>query len=398
MDSPIKWREDTQIIRGPKEESESTTGAHRIPLYQTSTFVFENAENAQRAFKEIGTLYIYTRMGNPTINYLEEKLAFLEGTESGAACSSGMGAISTLIFTLVKPGEKIVASEPLYGGTYKFFQAIKDRLDIEIVYLPAINFTEEIEDKLDERTKLVFIETPANPTLDIVDIGRTAEISHRRGIPVAVDNTFSTPYLQKPIRLGADIVVYSMTKYLSGHGDTIGGIIVGKRDFIKKLKEGTLYDFGSVLAPFNAWLILRGIKTLGIRMRKHSENAMKIAEFLERHQKVKRVFYPGLPSHPQHELGKKQMEKGFSGMVSFIVKGGRAAGKKVMNSVKLWTLAVSLGDTDSLIEHPASMTHASYTEEELKLAGIDEGLIRLSVGLEDPDDLIDDLNQALNKI
>lgn len=397
MESSKKMRFETLVVRGPREESDPRTGAHRIPIYQTSTFVFENVEEGAKAFEELGSRYIYTRLGNPTIDFLEDKIAAIEGAEAGAVTASGMAAISCLVLTLVRPGEKMIASDPLYGGTYKLFKILKERFNIDVTYIRADEFPGRLEEHLDEKVKLVFIETPANPTLTIVNIKRTAEITKKRGIPLAVDNTFATPILQRPLEHGAEIVVHSMTKYLSGHGDTIGGVVVGSREFIDSLKKGTLFDFGGVIAPFNAWLVLRGLKTLSIRMKKHSENAMKIAKYLKNHPKVEKVFYPGLEDHPLHDVAKAQMD-GFGGMVSFIVKGGKEAGKKVLNSVKLWTLAVSLGDTDSLIEHPASMTHSSYTDEELLKAGIDPGLIRLSVGIEDPDDLIEDLDEAMKGI
>lgn len=395
MQESLKPRRDTKIVRGPREERDPVSSAHRMPIFQTSTFVYENADEAAKAFQDMFSRFIYTRLGNPTINYLEEKLAYLEHTEAGAACASGMAAISTLLFAFVHPGEAVITSEPLYGGTHRFFKLAQDALKINFKYVKVREFNQHLPDYIDDKVKLVYTETPANPTLDIIDLEKVSKITKKHNIPLVVDNTFATPFHQRPIEFGADMVIHSLTKYLSGHGDTIGGVIVGAKDLIHKIKREVLFDYGGVISPFNAWLVLRGTKTLAVRMRKHSMNAMRIAEFLSSHPKVSQVLYPGLPSHPGHEIAKKQMENGFSGMVSFIVKGGKEAGKRVLNSVKFWTLAVSLGDTDSLIEHPASMTHSTYTPEELKAAGLDEGLIRLSVGIEDADDLIEDLDEAL---
>ena len=391
-------RLDTKVVHGPRHEHDPQTGSHRIPIYQTSSFVFKSADHGARIFSGEEKGYVYTRLGNPTIDYLEEKVAFLEGAEAGAATASGMAAVSAVVFTTCDSGDKVIVSDPVYGGTFAFFELARRKFNIDVVYIPAVKFHELLENHIDEKTKLVYIETPANPTLDIVDIEKTAEITKKYGIPLAVDNTFATPITQRPIELGADIVLHSMTKYLSGHGDTIGGIVVGKKDFIHTLKHDIVSHIGANYCPFNAYFILRGIKTLAVRVRKHSENAMKVAEFLNGHPMVERVLYPGLPDHPLHEVAKKQMNGMYSGVLSFIVKGGKEAGKKLIERVKIPALAVSLGDTDSYIEHPASMTHSTYSDEELAKAGIHQGLVRLSVGIEDPDDLIEDLDKALNSL
>ncbi len=392
---PAHMRWDTKAVRGPREETDPTTLAHRFPIYQTSTFVFENARQGGQAFSGEVSHYIYTRLGNPTVELLEQKLAQLESTEAGIVFASGMAAIATTLLALVKPGERVVASDPLYGGTFHFFHIAQEHFGIEVHYIKASEFHEKLAEALTPNTRLVYIETPANPTLDIVDIAETAKITRQAGIPLVVDNTFASPALQRPIELGADLVLHSLTKYINGHGDVVGGALVGPRDLIEPIRKDFHVHVGGIMAPLNAFLVLRGTKTLHLRMQRHSENALEVARFLEGHPKVARVFYPGLPSHPQHEVAKKQMKGGFSGMVSFILKGGKEAGIQVMDHVKLWTLAVSLGDTDSLIEHPASMTHSSYSPEELARAGIDPGLVRLSVGIEDVQDLIDDLDQAL---
>ncbi len=389
---------DTRVVHGPRHEYDPLTGAHRIPIYMTSTFVFKDTKHAERIFSGEEHGFIYSRRSNPIVEYLEEKVAYLEGAEAGLATASGMAALNTLFVKLLRTGDRVIASSPLYGGTYALLELFKERYGILVDYIPANEFHLKLEDFIDEKTKLIYIETPANPTLDIVDIEKTAKISKKHGVPLAVDNTFATPIAQRPIELGADYVIHSMTKYLSGHGDTLAGIILGPADVLKPMKNKELRFLGGILSPFNAYLILRGIKTLAVRVRKHSENAMKVAEFLHDHPKVEKVMYPGLPDHPLHDVARKQMNGMYSGVLSFIVKGGREAGRKLLETVKIPALAVSLVDTDSLIEHPASMTHATYSEEELRKAGIHEGLIRLSVGIEDADDLIEDLDRALSKI
>lgn len=372
------------------------TGAHVTPIFQTSTFVFENVDQGARRFAGEEQGYIYTRLGNPTITELENKIAALEGAEAGLAATSGMAAISTTLLTLLKSGDHIVAGDTLYGCTHSLITHLLPRYGIEFTLVDT-SVPENIEKAMKENTKVVYIETPANPTLKLVDIKKAAEIAHKYGAKLVVDNTFMSPYLQRPIELGADFVVHSATKYIGGHGDVIAGLIAGPKAVIDEMRMPFLKDFGGVISPFDAWLLIRGLKTLGIRMERHCENAMKVAEFLEKHPAVEKVYYPGLPSHPQHELAKKQMD-GFGGMISFELKGGLEAGKILMNSVKLITLAVSLGCVDTLIQHPASMTHSVVPREERLKAGITDGLVRLSVGIEDVEDIIADLEQALNKV
>lgn len=397
MISHESCRWETKVVRGPEDETDPTTHSHRIPIYQTSTFVFESAEQGGRIFSGEEKGYIYTRIKNPTLEFLARKLAYLENAEQGIVFSSGMTAVLSTILSLVNSEETVVASEPLYGGTYDLFKRLEQRFKIRFKYLKCDRFHEQLLDLSANPPALVYIETPANPTLDIIDIEEAAKVTRSWTIPLVVDNTFATPVHQRPIELGANLVIHSLTKYLNGHGDVIGGAVVGDRPIVERISENHT-QFGGVISPHDAYLVLRGLKTLHLRMLKHSENAMKVARFLESHPKIERVFYPGLESHPQHNIAKKQMQKGYSGMLSFILKGGRDAGIKLMNSLKVWILAVSLGDTDSLIEHPASMTHSSFTTEELIQAGIPEGLVRLSVGIEDAQDLIDDLNEALNML
>ncbi len=385
---------ETKIVHGG-QHPDKTTGAVAPPIYQTSTFAFRDADHGARVFSGEEEGYIYTRLGNPTIDLLASKIALLESTEAGLVSSSGLAAIFNVVATVAKSGEHIVSDNTIYGGTFALFKNVLPRFGIETTFIDATNL-DELSSAIRENTRLIFIETPANPTLKIIDIARCAEIARSKNIPLCVDNTFATPYLQRPIELGADIVIHSLTKYFGGHGDIIGGAVAGKKEFIKELWE-IGKEIGGSNSPFNAWLVLRGLKTLAVRMEKHCDSAMEIAECLSKHDKIEKVYYPGLPTHPGHDLAKKQMSR-FGGMIGFDVKGGKEAGKIVMNSVKLCILAVSLGDVDTLIEHPASMTHSTYSDEELLKCGIKPGYVRISVGLESTKDLIADLEQALSKI
>lgn len=385
---------ETRIVHGG-QHPDKMTGAITPPIYQTSTFAFRDADHGARVFSGEEEGYIYTRLGNPTIDLLAGKIALLESTEAGMIFASGLSAIFNVVATTAKTGEHIVSDNTIYGGTFALFKNVLPRFGIETTFIDASNIS-EVTAALRENTKLIFIETPANPTLKIIDIAQCAKIACDKNIPLCVDNTFATPYLQRPIEQGADIVLHSLTKYFGGHGDIIGGAVAGKKEFIKELWE-IGKEIGGSNSPFNAWLVLRGLKTLAVRMEKHCDNAMEIAEYLSKHNKVEKIYYPGLPTHPGHDLAKKQMSK-FGGMIGFDVKGGKEAGKIVMDSVKLCIIAVSLGDVDTLIEHPASMTHFTYSDEELLKCGIKPGYIRISVGLENAADLIADLEQALSKI
>lgn len=386
----------TQAIHGGAMKNEF--GALTNPIYQSSTFVFDSAEQGGNRFalKEPG--YIYTRLGNPSSTQVEEKVALLEGGEACCAAASGMGAISSALWTLLHAGDHVVASDTLYGCTFALLNHGMTRYGVETTFVDVTDM-DAVKKAIKPNTRVVYLETPANPTLKLSDIEGISKLAHDMGdITVIVDNTFCSPYIQKPLSLGADVVVHSATKYLNGHGDVIAGFVVGKQDYIDNVRFFGLKDMtGSVLSPFDAFLITRGMKTLALRMERHCANAMKVAEFLESHPAVATVYYPGLKSFPQYELGKKQMRLP-GGMISFELKGGREEGAVVMNNVKLCRLAVSLGDAETLIEHAASMTHSTYTPDELKVAGISEGLVRLSVGLEDPEDIIADLQQALDLI
>jgi methionine-gamma-lyase len=375
---------------------DAATGAVSIPIYQSSTFAFNNAREGAQIFAGEKEGFVYTRIGNPTQAALEREIAFLEGGEAALAFGSGMAGISSVIFSLARSGSNVVSSNMLYGGTHQFFMETCPRYEIEVREIDGTAM-ENFEKNIDDKTCCIYIETPANPTLTIIDIEQCANLARKHHIPLIVDNTFSTPYFQRPLDLGADIVVHSATKYIGGHGDTVAGLVIGKKDFIDELRGSILRDMGGIISPLNAWLLVRGLKTLAIRMERHQENAIEIAKYLNFHPKVKKVWYPGLTIHPQHELARKQMT-GYGGIVSFEVKGGRKAGEQLMNNVKIFTLAVSLGDVDSLIEHPASMTHSTYCPEDLNKCGISEEFVRLSVGIEDRYDLIDDLSQALKKV
>jgi methionine-gamma-lyase len=383
-----------------KHEGEKPIRAVSTPIFQSSTFAFENAEHGAAVFRGEDSSYVYTRLGNPTQSALETEMAYLEKGEAALALASGMAAATTAVLTCCQAGDHIVSGDTLYGGTHQLFTQTLPRLGITVTEVPAqdpANFARAITKK----TKLVYLETPANPTLVLTDIGAVSEIARAKGIPVLVDNTFCTPYLQNPLELGADIVLHSATKYIGGHGDTVAGILVGSADWMMRARMETLRDVGGCISPFNAWLLLRGLKTLPVRMDRHMTNAMEVAQFLSYHPKVDKVIYPGLKTHPQHDLAARQ-QRGFGGMISFMVSGdrvsGREAGRIVMDTVELCTLAVSLGDVDTLIEHPATMTHSTYNEEELHKVGIDPAMVRLSVGLENVEDIIADLRQALAKI
>lgn len=386
---------ETKIVHAG-QQPDPLTGALSTPIYQTSTFVFDSAEQgaARFALEEEG--YIYSRLGNPTNAALEEKMRVLENGEAALVTSSGIAAISTTILTMCGQGDHIVASDTLYGCTYALLSHTLPKFGIEVTFVRADN-PENIKAAMKPNTKMVYVETPANPTLAMIDLEAAAKVAHDGGAMLVVDNTFMSPYCQRPLELGADIVVHSVTKYINGHGDVIGGVIVGPADFLVTARLVGVKDItGGVMSPFNAWLTLRGLKTLHVRMERHCSNAMKVAKYLETNPNITSVFYPGLPSHPQHELAKKQMS-GFGGMISFEIKGGIEAGRKVMNSVELCLLAVSLGDTETLIQHPASMTHSPIPAEERLKAGITDGLIRISVGLETAEDIIADLEQAIAK-
>jgi methionine-gamma-lyase len=371
------------------ESPDPATRAHRIPIYQTSTFVYETID------KLVSGKYFYTRTSNPTIAALEEKVAALECGELAIATASGMAAISMAILSNLKKDDNILCSAIVYGGTHDLLTKTLPPIGFKTEFVDFTNLSEVDKAIKKLRPRVVYFESPTNPTLRVIDIEAVSKMVREAGAVSIFDNTFASPYLQQPLRLGVDILAASATKYLSGHGDTLGGIIVGKKPYILNTRFIWAENLGPTISPFNAWLILRGIRTLGPRMKTHCENAMKVAQFLEKHPKVKKVNYPGLASHPQHELARKQM-KLFGAMLSFEVANSATA-QKVLNNLKLCALGVSLGDTDSLVEWPAYMTHLNVSKQERLKVGVPDELIRLSVGLEDPEDIIADLDQALAK-
>ncbi len=398
MEDMKKMGFNTKAIHGG-HVGDKQYGSLATPIYQTSTFIFDSAEQGGKRFAGQEGGYIYSRLGNPTCTEVEEKLALLEGAEAAVSTGSGMGAISAAFWTALKAGDHVVASDTLYGCTFALLNHGLTRFGIDVTFVDATNL-DAIKNALKPNTRVVYLETPANPTLKINDIKKISDIAHnhRKDCLVFVDNTFCTPYLQRPLEFGADVVVHSATKYLNGHGDVIAGFAAGKKEFIDQVRFFGLKDMtGAVLSPFDAYLIIRGMKTLPIRMEKHCANAMEVAKFLEAHPAVSHVYYPGLKNFEYYDLAKAQMSLP-GAMISFELKGGVEEGRTVMNNVKLAALAVSLGDSETLIQHPASMTHSPYSAEERQAAGISDGLVRLSVGLENVEDIIADLKQSLDLI
>ena len=374
----------------------SELGEVSMPIYQSSTFAFPNADEGAARFSGEHSGYIYTRLGNPTVCALEENINELEGGFKALASATGMAAITTVYTSLLGQGSHVVSSGSVYGPSRVVLETIYARYGVESTFVDS-SCLENIYRAIRPNTKMLFIETPANPTMKLTDLAGAAEIAHNHKIPLVVDNTFASPYLQRPFEYGADIIVHSLTKFINGHSDVVGGMIIVKDEKYYKMIRPVFTSFGGTMDPHQAWLILRGVRTLGLRVERSQENAMKLAEFLKYHPNVVWVNYPGLPDHPQYQLAKKQMD-GFGAMIAIGVKNGFAGGKVVMNNVKLFTLAVSLGGVESLIEHPASMTHASVSKEEKEKAGVVDELIRIAVGCEDYEDLRDDLDQALRMI
>lgn len=369
-------------------------GALTPPLYLTSTYTFESAEIGGEMFAGEREGHVYSRVSNPTTALLESRIATLEGGEAGLALASGMSAITSTMWTLLAPGDEIITDKTLYGCTFSFMQHGLAKFGVTVTHVD-LAAPEALSKVISDKTRVVYFETPANPNMRLVDIKAVSDVAHQAGATVVVDNTYASPYLTRPIELGADLVVHSATKYLGGHGDVVAGLVVGTLEQITEIRVFGMKDMtGGVMAPFNAMLVLRGLKTLALRMERHCENAMAVAQVLEASDAVATVAYPGLASFPQHELAARQMD-GFGGMIAFELTGGYEAGCKMMNRLKLISRAVSLGDAETLIQHPASMTHSTYTPEERAEHGISEGLVRISVGLEDIDDILDDIRQAL---
>ncbi len=392
MDSK-NLRFNSKLIHGGayKDEYNSVN----VPIYQTSTFAFDTAEEGEKCFLGESNGFIYTRLGNPTIKALENCIAGLCGGFGAIAVGSGMGAVNTIYMALLEKGAHMVGTAAVYGPSRVVMEEHWSRFGVESTWVDTTKI-ENIKKAIKPNTKVLYIESPANPTLDITDLAACSKIAKEHNLLLVVDNTFSSPYLQRPFEYGADVVFHSMTKFINGHADIVAGIIVAKDEALYKKIRPMMISLGCNMDPSQAYMVLRGVKTLGIRIERAQENAMKIAEWLEKHPKIEWVKYPGLKSHPQHELAKKQMD-GFGAMISFELKGGFDAGKTLMNNVKVATLAVSLGGVETLIEHPASMTHSKVSKDSKLEAGITEGLVRYAVGIEDVNDLIEDLEQGLAK-
>lgn len=383
----------SEVIHGG-QQPDPLYGGVSVPIYQSSTFSFKDAEQGAARFAGTESGYIYTRIGNPTINALENSIAYLERGYGGLATSSGMSALTTILMALLDKDAHMIGTDAVYGPSRMVVQNLFSKFGVAYDFVDTSNL-KNIEAALRTNTKLLFVETPANPTLSLTDITACAELAGKYGITFIVDNTFASPVLQKPLELGADIVYHSVTKFINGHSDVVGGIIIPKEEAMFTILQKSLQQMGGNMDPHQAWLVLRGVKTLALRVEKSQATALKLAEFLQKHPRVAWVNYPGLETHKQHELAKKQM-KGFGAMITFGVKGGFTAGKKMINSVKIAALAVSLGGVESLIQHPASMTHAKVPAEAKLRAGITDDLIRLAVGCEGFEDLRDDMDQALN--
>lgn len=384
----------TEVVHAG-EDPKNHFGSISVPVYNASVFAFDDADEASAIHNFEKEGYFYGRLGNPTQSALESAMCRLEQGESALAFASGMAAVTASLLNVLKSGDHIVAPESHYSTTGSFLEYIAENFGISTTYIDQTD-AENYAGAIRGNTKVFYIETPSNPTLKITDIAAVAKIAQENGIVTICDNTFATPFNQYPLALGVDVVLHSATKYLGGHSDLTAGAIVGKKDFVEKARLKTTKLFGGNIAPQTAWLVLRGIKTLALRMERHNENAQRVAEFLSEHPAVSKVNYPGLASHPNHEIARKQM-RGFGGMVSFDV-GTVANGKALLNNVKLCTLATSLGGIETIIQHSASMTHANLSSEQRSKAGVTDGLIRLSVGIENADDLIADLDQALEHI
>ncbi len=391
MDTKNKGFNSKLIHAGAYEDA---NGSAVNPIYQTSTFKFKDADHGARLFAGEEKGYIYTRLGNPTIEELENAVAELENGYGGLGTASGMAAVNTVYLAMLKNGDHMISHNAVYGPSRGVMEKLFPNFGIESTYVDCTDLS-NVEDAIKPNTKLLYLETPANPTMGITDIEGAVAIAHRHNIIVCIDNTFCSPYLQKPLDMGADIVLHSMTKFINGHADIVGGMVIAKTKELYEQLKYVVLNVGFNMDPHQAWLTRRGLKTLSIRIERAQANAIKVAEFLESHPKVEWILFPGLKSHPQYELAKKQMN-GPGAMISFGVKGGLESGKKVMDNVHLAMLAVSLGGIETLIQHPASMTHSKLTKEARESAGISDGLIRLSVGIEDVEDIIADLDNALS--
>lgn len=422
------YRFDTLSVHGGQEEPPPDTKSRAVPINQTASYLFEDADHASRLFSLEEQGNIYTRMNNPTNSVLEERMTKLEGGVGSVATTSGMSSLNAVVFTLAQSGENLVSSPNLYGGTYTYFTQSLPRYGIE-ARLVEEDRPEEFRRAIDEDTKFLHLETIGNPSLEVPDIEEIAEVAHEANVPLVVDNTFATPYLCRPFEHGADLVWHSTTKWINGHGTTIGGVVVdsgnfdweagnfpnltepdpsyhglnfhekfGEAAFIANLRARGLRDLGANQSPFDSFLNLQGLETLPLRMERHCSNALELADFLEDHLAVSWVNYPGLQSHPTHDLASRYLEGGYGGVITFGAKGGYQAGKTIVDSVELISLLANVGDAKSLIIHPSSTTHQQLSEEEKQAAGISDDMLRFSVGIEDPEDIKEDLDQAFARV
>lgn len=377
-------------------DSKNMLGSLTPPIFQTSTYTFETAEQGERRFAGEEEGYIYSRLGNPTVRILEDRIAALENGEKGLAFGSGMAAVSAVLIALTKANDHIVCSSGLYGCTFGLLSMMKEKYNMTTDYID-MKTKAELRAAIKPETAVIYVETPINPTMRLIDLEMVAEVAKEYHIPVVVDNTFPTPYLQRPLEHGCDVVIHSATKYIGGHGDVIAGLAVGKQSFIDLVARTTLKDIGGVISPFDAWLLLRGLKTLPIRLDRHCDNAEKIMGKLKSHQKVAKIYYPGDKDSPEFASAEKQMKRG-GGIISFEIKGDKKKAQRLLNHLNFMKIAVSLGDAETLIEHPATMTHAVIPAQTRGEMGISDQLIRLSVGLEAWQDIWSDLEQALNQL
>ncbi len=385
----------TRMIRASARSPFNRVSSHIPPIFQTVNFDYEDVEEGLAVFLGEKKGYFYTRDGNPTSDLFAHLTALLEEGEAGLAAASGMAAISSTLLTLTAPGDEIVSSTNIYGGTKAWLTSRLAPLGITTRFVDITNL-EAVRNAVSPRCKVLYTEVLGSPNLEVADLARLAALAEEKGLTFVVDNTFSPPPIVQPLKFGAHLVIHSTTKYINGHGDAIGGVVVGKAELIDRIR-GAIKLYGGVISPFNAWLGIRGLKTLSLRLERHCGNALALARFLQNHPQVARVHYPGLESHPQHELAAEQLN-GFGGMLAFEVRGGLEAGKKVMDGVRVCSFTTSLGEIDTLIIHPASTSHVSLSPQERAALGISEGLLRLSVGIEDIDDLRNDLRQALDSI
>lgn len=392
INKPVQdsWRAQTLAVRGGTKRSEF--GETGEAIYATSGYVYEYAEQAEDAFKDRVDRFIYSRFSNPTVDMFQDRMALMEGAAVGKATATGMAAVFASMASMVQAGDHVVGSRALFGSCLYILTEILPKWGVETTIVDGTDLN-QWEDALKRPTKCVFVETPSNPGLDIVDIKAVSQLAHKAGAKVIVDNVFATPLLQKPLELGADIVVYSATKHIDGQGRCLGGIVLGDEDYCENTLKPFLRHTGPSLSPFNAWVMLKGLETLDLRIRRHCENARKIADYLEDRSDLAKVRYPGLPSHPQHELAASQMTD-FGSLVTFSLEGGKERCFKFMNALKLIDISNNLGDSKSLMTHPATTTHQRLSVEDRDFLGLDDGMVRLSVGLEDPADIQDDLDQA----